>query len=396
MIDGMPQPTLLYIHGTGVRIASHKATVRLIHSKVEERKLPCRFEDFFWGDLGVVFEGLSLPDPPERTEEARAQAERWDYLRIDPLFDLKLWCTPVNGQRMMVGMPPAWKSIGGYQPGEVLDSLLAREGLREIFRNAWDTLTTPSAGETESIPEWAFREAGGEQPLVARAFAEALAAEMMREGAERNPLVLVLPSVAETIIERLLYDWNQVSKGILKDVFHRVTGWVTKEGIRPLRARASRAIAPAIGDVLAYQAKGEEVREAIHKKLAHLSDDVFLLAHSLGGIASFELLAQHELPKVKGLITAGSQAPLLYELGALESLKPPNRLPSSFPPWLNLCDRNDLLSYCANRLFGRNADQFVDSMLPPLEAHSAYWSLDCTWELIRKFMADPGQTNMPS
>lgn len=392
----MPQPTLLYVHGTGVRMAGHEATVRLIRSQVEERKLPCQFEDFLWGDLGAVFEGLSLPDPPERSSDARAQAERWEYLRIDPLFDLRLWCTPVNGQRMKVGAKPAWKSIGSYQPGEVLDALLAREGLREIFRSAWDILTAPSAGETESIPEQAFREAGGEQALVARAFAEALVAEMMREGAEQNPLVLVLPSVAETIVERLLYDWKQVEKGILQDIFHRVTGWVTKEGIRPVRARASRAIAPAIGDVLLYQARGEEVRKAIHEKLLHLPEDVFLLAHSLGGITCFELLAQQQLPKVKGLITAASQAPLLYELGALELLKPPDPLPSSFPPWLNLCDRNDLLSYCANRLFGRNADQFVDSMLPPLEAHSAYWSLDSTWELIRKFMADPGQTNTPS
>lgn len=392
----MPQPTLLYIHGTGVRMAGHEATVRLIRSKVEERKLPCQFDDFLWGDLGVVFEGQSLPDPPERSEEAQAQAERWEYLRIDPLFDLKLWCTPANGQRAKVGVKPAWKSIGVYQPSEVLDAVLAREGLQEIFRNAWERLTTPAAGETESIPERAFREAGSEQALVARAFAEALAAEMMREGADRSPLVLVIPTVAETIVERLLYDWKQVEKGVIRDIFHKVTGWVTKVGVRPVRARASRAIAPAIGDVLLYQAKGKEVREAIHKKLVHLPNDVFVLAHSLGGIACFELLAQHELPKVKGLITAGSQAPLLYELGALESLKHPNPLPSSFPPWLNLCDRNDLLSYCANRLFGRNADQFVDSMLPPLEAHSAYWSLDTTWELIRKFMAEPGPTNTPS
>jgi predicted alpha/beta hydrolase family esterase len=118
--------------------------------------------------------------------------------------------------------------------------------------------------------------------------------------------------------------------------------------VRPVRARASRAVAPVIGDILLYQAKGEDIRGVIQEKITKLEDDVFVLAHSLGGIACFELMTERELPNVKGLITAGSQAPLLYELGALTKLRQPARLPSRFPPWLNLCDQNDLLSYCAD------------------------------------------------
>lgn len=101
-------------------------------------------------------------------------------------------------------------------------------------------------------------------------------------------------------------------------------------------------------------------------------------------------MIQGGLPNVRGLITAGSQAPLLHEFGALKTLAQsaefPTKLPQHFPPWLNICDENDLLSYCANRIFGCEVDQFVNSMLPPIAAHSAYWKLDRTWELVCGFI----------
>ena len=71
----------------------------------------------------------------------------------------------------------------------------------------------------------------------------------------------------------------------------------------------------------------------------------------------------------------GSQSPLLYELGALRSLKRGQPLPSAFPPWINLYDPNDLLSYVAEKLFpGRVNDIKVQSGELPLAAHSAYWN----------------------
>jgi hypothetical protein len=53
---------------------------------------------------------------------------------------------------------------------------------------------------------------------------------------------------------------------------------------------------------------------------------------------------------------------------------------------LSLARENDLLSYRADRLFRCAVDKRVDSMLPPFEAHSAYWKLDDTWTAIRDFM----------
>jgi hypothetical protein len=78
-----------------VRSESYDETLRQIRSKVIEFKLPVIVDYCEWGEgFGIDFDGLSLPDPPKRNAEEAAQAYRWEYLQIDPLFDLRLWCTP--------------------------------------------------------------------------------------------------------------------------------------------------------------------------------------------------------------------------------------------------------------------------------------------------------------
>jgi hypothetical protein len=90
---------------------------------------------------------------------------------------------------------------------------------------------------------------------------------------------------------------------------------------------------------------------------------------------------------ITGLITVGSQAPLLYELGALRSLKRGQSLPDGFPPWINLYDPNDMLSYVGEKLFpGRVRDIEVRSGDLPLAAHSAYWNCNETWTAIKDFV----------
>ncbi|MEN8219415.1 MAG: hypothetical protein ABFS56_24285 [Pseudomonadota bacterium] len=102
-----------------------------------------------------------------------------------------------------------------------------------------------------------------------------------------------------------------------------------------------------------YQSSGKAIRQFIHDKIMEIDGAVVLLAHSLGGIACAELLAEADkslAEKVKLLVTVGSQTPYLYELDVLQSLRfedisPDERLPSHFPAWLNVYDQHDLLSY---------------------------------------------------
>jgi predicted alpha/beta hydrolase family esterase len=48
---------------------------------------------------------------------------------------------------------------------------------------------------------------------------------------------------------------------------------------------------------------------------------VILLVHSLGSIASVDLLLLTDLPHVRAHVTVGSQAPYLYEVSALTGLE---------------------------------------------------------------------------
>ena len=83
------------------------------------------------------------------------------------------------------------------------------------------------------------------------------------------------------------------------------------------------------------------------------------------------------------LVTVGSQAPFLYEIGALWSLTHDDPLPAHLPPWLNIYDTRDLLSYVGGRLFpGRVEDVEVNNGQPFPQSHSAYWTNPKVWDAI--------------
>lgn len=149
------------------------------------------------------------------------------------------------------------------------------------------------------------------------------------------------------------------------------------------RGVISDATYPATGDILLYQARGGGIRDFIESTICKTPKPLVVLAHSLGGIACVELLAQKKLEGVVKLITVGSQAPLLYELNALGSLHYGDPLPASFPDWLNVYDKHDFLSYVGAGLFpNRVVDVLVNNGQPFPQAHSAYWNNPEVWKAI--------------
>ena len=134
--------------------------------------------------------------------------------------------------------------------------------------------------------------------------------------------------------------------------------------MRSRRNSFNEVAAFPIGDVLLYQSRGEEMRAFIRRKIETATPPITLMAHSLGGIACFDLLASSDPPVVAHLVTVGSQSPFFYEIGALASLKPTQKLPAGFPPWLNVFDRNDFLSFVAEVAVFRAVDREVESGQP--------------------------------
>jgi hypothetical protein len=140
---------------------------------------------------------------------------------------------------------------------------------------------------------------------------------------------------------------------------------------------------PFMGDIIFYQARGEQLRELLLEHIRHVTPPITLLAHSLGGVACVDILVQHHLPEVHTLVTAGSQAPLLYEMDMLQSLPFGQSLPAHFPPWLNIYDMRDILSYVGGDLFpGRIQDVRVNNRHAYPQAHNIYWTNPETWQAV--------------
>jgi hypothetical protein len=191
----MAGATLLFIHGTGVRSESYAKTLEQIESKVAEFALLCSVQSCDWGEVyGIDFDGLPLPEPPARSDEEEMQAFRWEYLQVDPLFDLRLWCAPAaEPPRKVLGTDYAafslWdKSISRYLPEYPrkvdLIALLQRNQIEEFFLPAWNKVVATG------LPKQAFAAAGNEAPAVSRVLAEAVVAQMMHDAA------VVIPPVA--------------------------------------------------------------------------------------------------------------------------------------------------------------------------------------------------------
>lgn len=382
--------TILFVHGTGVRLPRYRSSFEAAKKRALGLKIESKFAECAWGDpLGVEFRGLSLPDAPSE-KQLREESEdfaRWSWLFDDPLFELdKLTIRDTFGAARPKGPPgrkpewlTLWEMIRAYQPSPELDLLLKRGGLQDLWPAAWAMVTG------SEVTRLAYERSTHEPPVASRALAHAVVAELHVMAVDSG---LPGPSRAlrDSLVRRLLDDWGQVVYAPT-DFFINLFKRAATRSLRHHRSGLSEATMLPIGDILLYQSRGTEVRDFIRSKILTATPPVTIVAHSLGGIACFDLLALPDPPDVARLVTVGSQASLFYEIGALSSIKLPQVLPAGFPPWLNIYDRNDFLSYVAARLFGRARDLEIVSGQPFPDSHSAYFSNDTVWEAIRDFAA---------
>lgn len=194
----------------------------------------------------------------------------------------------------------------------------------------------------------------------------------------------------DAIVERMIDRLGGSDRGLRRTFARTGLGLALGLGVsRPLerrRAAITNAVSPAAGDVALYLARGERIRAFIHETVRAIDDSVVLVGHSLGGVASLELLGTHSLPSVEMLITVGSQAPYLYELNALPTLEYGTLLPKSVPPWVNVFDRRDLLAFVVAPIFDQVEDIEVNNRSPFPRAHSAYFANPIFYELLARIV----------
>lgn len=374
--------TLVFVHGTGVRRTSFDATLTVVRDGVRRHVPDLDVVPCFWGEpLGAVLSrnGASIP----QTSTVRGVDElddTWILLELDPLYELRLLAAserPAGDREQPVDRVP---------PGRRLrDAVLVLPGdpavVEALHGTAMAGTFADAAAEVlGSVETAAALASAAPSDVVGRAVAYAVVARAITLADERSQGTVPVTgdqrdAVVEAMTAALGVDvrgrgGNVLDSGLrLADALGLV-GWVDRR-----RTLLTAAASPAAGDVMVYLARGAAIRSHVAATVRAVADDVVLLAHSLGGVACVDLLVDDVPDNVRGLITVGSQAGYLHELGALPSLEPAELLPDTFPvPWINVFDTRDYLAFLAEPVFGeRVRDVRVDNRMPFPRSHSAYF-----------------------
>ncbi len=389
--------TVVFVHGTGSREPGYSASFKQVTDGLRQA-LPgadLTITRCYWGEpLGAKLPEPSGSIPRELPQSFEPGADGddinialWGMLYQDPLYELRVLAAGAS--------PPAsMPDLSGPLAGRV-QSAASVPALRELAREAGIdgvldeacqfVITAPPYQETLSAPTQSLETytMAVARAIVAQAIAlceqRQLPAQVIFDAGQRDALVALLVS--------------ELSGGAAS---FSIVGWLT----RPLQELAESAATwyvqrnrdsltdaayPFAGDVVLYQGHGAPIREFILRTIEQAQPPVVVVAHSLGGIICVDTLALTQVPQVKLLVTVGSQAPFLYEINALQSLRFGVPLPAHFPRWLNIYDRRDFLSYVGGDVFpGRVRDVMVDNRQPFARSHSAYWANPATWETVAR------------
>lgn len=384
--------TVVFVHGISIRSADYEVYYSRIQTALR-RKLPnVVLARCLWGDeLGakLMAEGASIPrykqtktieDQPDMPPEE----QRWELLAQDPLLELHLLALKPPSA------PDNFDPRGAKSPGQVLDERIRTftpsTTLLEEFKRRDISPDSLEAAREQVVADPAYDQAlavsGDDLGEFRHAWARAVIATAL---SGPDTAVIDAPTLTGLATALAAGVGNQ-PKGILGDWLNQALATVGTRLLGSRRGRYSDLIVPYVGDVLVYQGNGQRIRAMIAERIdaAEKGSPVVLLGHSLGGIACVDLLAERPYPAVTLLITAGSQAPLLYEMDALQKLRFGAPLPSHFPRWLNIYDVRDFLSYVAKPVFNdaRVSDVEVNNRQQFPRSHGAYWSNPKVWDTI--------------
>nr|WBO82134.1 alpha/beta hydrolase [Streptomyces sp. SBE_14.2] len=396
----------VFVHGTGVRKERFDELFRQVEAGLRKRFPTAEVEPCYWGlEFGATLAagGASVPGMRPVTAadvvEDDPETAEWLLLLTDPLCELRvlaeLGAGPDDGGGF--GLPGLQSPgdevrdrLGGLpralDPADELAVLLRDTGLADGYRAALDSVADSDEFHAASLAAEDEATAAELVLLTSRA----VVATML---AEAQDTALCTGDERDELVDRLSDRLGGTARGVLTrtaGVLFKLAQRLTPQSVLDnKRGELTSDKASEVGDILRYQARGEHLRAHLEKVIGRGPEPPVLIGHSLGGIALVDTLALaarrgRALP-VRLLVTVGSQAPFLHELGALAGLEPGSALPEGFPEWLNIYDRRDMLSYLAEPLFGDGArvtDHEVRSRQPFPVSHSAYWRLDPVFDRI--------------
>ena len=391
---------VIFVHGISIRAADYDIYFKRIKAALEKRLPAAVLSPCLWGvEYGARLraDGASIPQYAQ-TKSNECQwpvkmewTERWELLTENPTLELQMMT--LNSPSTHEQFDPTGKKssaqtldarIRTFSPSNALLNHLDKYGITaDELNDARNTVVK------ERVYDDARRSMASDLSEYRAAWARAVIATTIRRHQECIIDAEELSALANVLADEI----GPQDKGIMSGWLNRAFSALGTALIGRRRGHYSDTIVPYIGDVLVYQGHGENIRNAIASSIEKAGDvPVVLLGHSLGGIACVDLLAEKHYPTVKSLITVGSQAPLFYEMDALQKLRFGEPLPESFPSWLNIYDLRDFLSYVAEPIFKnlkilsiadeRVTDFQVNNRQQFPQSHGGYFSNPAFWDAV--------------
>jgi len=383
-----------YVHGTGGRSPKTGLTLNLIRANLSQYFGPkAQLHDAPWGDhwgARLNANGASIPgqrpapDDPEHDAEGEAA---WSILYADPATEIRLLAErPGEGSFVSPGEfgRQCLAKLDSLNPPAEFEGILTRRGLSTYWLAAVESVRQSRSPVRELIMH-ANRDPAAMSVPISRLL---LALTLSTAAAAGHPSVAA--ATRRTLIDLLVEPLGGPPLGGIGDFLLQPCVGLASALMRRNRFSLSNAAAPFAADILLYQSRGVGLRQFLAEAIVNAGAPVVILAHSLGGIACVDLLIERDLREnVVALVTVGSQAPLFFELNALQSLHFGQKLPLWFPPhWINFFDPSDFLSYIGVPVFGDAVkDIEINSGEPFPTSHSAYWDCDALWERLKVELA---------
>jgi len=158
---------------------------------------------------------------------------------------------------------------------------------------------------------------------------------------------------------------TRASKKRSTDARSRVHGYFG-EKFQDIRLWLTQQTLPFIADVIVYQSHTyrekiqQRVREVIKRELGEKAgtadQPIKVIAHSLGGVASFDLACLIDDPlHIEALVTMGSQPAFFHLLDPREGVPAfegePVVVPATIGRWTNVWDEYDMLGFATDEVF---------------------------------------------
>jgi len=384
---------LLFVHGTGVRAARYGDLVREARAGLEAVTSEVSLHGCYWADVDGGTElrsgGVSIPQYDETGGGGENTTEdAWSVAQIDPLHAIRILAHSRHDERNSAALISWVNDLDFKRSASLLDEISGGTGAPELL--AQIVASTEFGRLAQNVAALPDQEV---QSVVARTMVS-MALFQRGERVAWEPH----GSKIELAFTQVSRDLGCHRMGTIGDAIKGfAVGTASQLFLGRQRGKRSDETAGVLGDILRYQAHGKSAREYLRSRVRDLgrSNGVGIVAHSLGGIAAFEMLVEglfgdDPLDCVDLLVTVGSQAPLMYEIDALATLRWGTELPARFPKWVNVYDPVDLLAYRAAPLFEASdvIDVEVDNQRGFPAAHSAYFgeSKRGMWSQLRPYL----------